>query len=317
MADHVEVTGTGSAGAVPDVVVLDVRVQCEAPDVAGALAAAAERVVAALQGGADHGWRSATGAHDGHGRVDPLGPGRGRRLHRAPDGAPARRDRERVGDLLSAWPVPGTPSVSTGSRLEVADRGPLVERARTAAFEDARAVAEQYADLAGRALGHALRVVEPDERAEIRTQTPCRFRRWTRAAGCRSKPASRPSRRRHRAFRAGLTDELGRRPRLVRVRAAGVLPPPARILRLRILSTVACLILVVFNAVIEVWPMVAMNIVLAAINVFFITRMLRERGDEQAYAVLPVRRDDTYLHHFLAFTARTSTGTSRCLGRER
>ena len=74
----------------------------------------------------------------------------------------------------------------------------------------------------------------------------------------------------------------------------------ARILRLRVLNTVACLILVVFNAVIEVWPMVAMNIVLAAINVFFITRMLRERGDEHAYVVLPVRPDDTYLHHFLA-----------------
>ena len=45
--------------------------------------------------------------------------------------------------------------------------------------------------------------------------------------------------------------------------------------------------------------MVAMNIVLAAINLFFIARMLRERGDEQAYAVLPVREDDAYLNHFL------------------
>ena len=73
----------------------------------------------------------------------------------------------------------------------------------------------------------------------------------------------------------------------------------ARILRLRVLNTVACVILVVFNALIGVWPMVAMNIVLAAINLFFIVRMLRERGDEQAYAVLPVREDDAYLTHFL------------------
>lgn len=74
----------------------------------------------------------------------------------------------------------------------------------------------------------------------------------------------------------------------------------ARILRLRVLNTVACLILIVFNAMIGVWPMVAMNVVLAGINTFFIVRLLRERGDDQAYAVLPVREDDAYLHHFLA-----------------
>ncbi len=74
----------------------------------------------------------------------------------------------------------------------------------------------------------------------------------------------------------------------------------ARILRLRVLNTVACVILIVFNALIGVWPMVAMNIVLAAINLFFILRMLRERDDEQAYVVLPVRQDDAYLTHFLA-----------------
>ena len=73
----------------------------------------------------------------------------------------------------------------------------------------------------------------------------------------------------------------------------------ARILRLRVLNTLACVILVVFNALIGVWPMVAMNIVLAAINVFFIVRMLRERDDEVSYAVLPVREDDAYLTHFL------------------
>ena len=73
----------------------------------------------------------------------------------------------------------------------------------------------------------------------------------------------------------------------------------ARILRLRVLNTVACVILIAFNALIGVWPMVAMNIVLAAINLFFIVRMLRERDDEQAYTVLQVREDDAYLTHFL------------------
>lgn len=74
----------------------------------------------------------------------------------------------------------------------------------------------------------------------------------------------------------------------------------ARILRLRILNTVACLILIVFNAMIGVWPMVAMNVVLAAINLYFIVRLLRERTDDEAYAVLPVREDDAYLTHFIA-----------------
>ena len=73
----------------------------------------------------------------------------------------------------------------------------------------------------------------------------------------------------------------------------------ARILRLRVLNTVACVILVVFNALVGVWPMVAMNVVLAAINLYFIAQMLRERGDDQAYAVLPVHEDDAYLTHFL------------------
>ncbi|MGB7819181.1 MAG: hypothetical protein WBL35_10700 [Ornithinibacter sp.] len=73
----------------------------------------------------------------------------------------------------------------------------------------------------------------------------------------------------------------------------------ARILRLRILNTVACVILVVFNALVGVWPMVAMNIVLAAINLYFITTMLRERSDDEAYSVLEVPEHDTYLQHFL------------------
>ena len=168
MADHVEVTGTGTAGAVPDVVVLDVRVQCEAPDVAGALAGAAERVVAALQAAADHGVAERDRRTTGMGvstRWDREG--------RAVVGYTAHqtlrllvRDRERVGDVLSACAgAAGDAFGLDGVTLEVADRAPLLERARTAAFEDARAVAEQYADLAGRALGHALRVTEPADHA--------------------------------------------------------------------------------------------------------------------------------------------------------
>ncbi|HET7760956.1 MAG TPA: hypothetical protein VFL46_01265 [Phycicoccus sp.] len=78
----------------------------------------------------------------------------------------------------------------------------------------------------------------------------------------------------------------------------------ARILRLRVLNTVACVILTVFNAIIGVWPMVAMNVALAAINSWFIVRMLRQRHDEHAYDVLEVQESDAYFQHFLGVHAR-------------
>lgn len=71
------------------------------------------------------------------------------------------------------------------------------------------------------------------------------------------------------------------------------------VLRLRLLNLVACLILVVFNAFIEVWPMVAMNVVLSAINLWFIVQMVRERHDETAFEVLEVSPSDEYLRHVL------------------
>ena len=73
----------------------------------------------------------------------------------------------------------------------------------------------------------------------------------------------------------------------------------ARVLRLRVLNTVACIVLVFFNAVIEVWPMVAMNVVLAAINLSFIAALLRGRHDETVYEVIEVDEDDAYLAHFV------------------
>ncbi|MDQ4054722.1 MAG: hypothetical protein M3237_18785 [Actinomycetota bacterium] len=74
----------------------------------------------------------------------------------------------------------------------------------------------------------------------------------------------------------------------------------ARVLRFRTLNLAACLILLVFNAFIEVWPMVGMNAVLAAINVFFIIRLLREQHDEDVFGVIEVGTHDHYLRHVLA-----------------
>src|SRR4051812_38814762 len=48
-----------------------------------------------------------------------------------------------------------------------------------------------------------------------------------------------------------------------------------------------------------VWPMVAMNVVLAGINLVFIARLLRDRHDEAAFEVLQVGTADDYLRHVL------------------
>jgi hypothetical protein len=73
----------------------------------------------------------------------------------------------------------------------------------------------------------------------------------------------------------------------------------ARVLRFRLLNLVAGLMLVAFNALIGVWPMVAMNLATSAINVWFIRRLLLDRHDGSAFRVLAVKSDDAYLAHVL------------------
>ena len=72
-----------------------------------------------------------------------------------------------------------------------------------------------------------------------------------------------------------------------------------RILRLRLLNLIGCVILVGFNLAIGVWPMVGMNAVLAVINVVHLWRLLGHRHDEAEYTVLPVNEADAYLGHVL------------------
>ena len=50
-----------------------------------------------------------------------------------------------------------------------------------------------------------------------------------------------------------------------------------RMLRLRILNLIASLALVAYNAMVAVWPMVGMNLVVAAIDVYFIMKIIRAR----------------------------------------
>jgi len=73
----------------------------------------------------------------------------------------------------------------------------------------------------------------------------------------------------------------------------------SRVLRFRALNLVACLILLVFNGLIEVWPMVGMNAVLAAINIWFLVALSRERHDEEVFDVVEVNVHDEYFRHIL------------------
>lgn len=76
-----------------------------------------------------------------------------------------------------------------------------------------------------------------------------------------------------------------------------------RVLRFRLLNIVACTVLVAFNALLGIWPMVAMNVVLFSINLWFIVRLLHDRHDETAFEVLEVNPDDSYLRHILRMNA--------------
>lgn len=73
-----------------------------------------------------------------------------------------------------------------------------------------------------------------------------------------------------------------------------------RLFRLRLLNLMACVILTVFNAALGIWPMVAMNLALSAINLWYLVQMLRERHDVAAFTALHVPADDAYLCHVLS-----------------
>jgi hypothetical protein len=77
----------------------------------------------------------------------------------------------------------------------------------------------------------------------------------------------------------------------------------SRVLRFRVLNLTACALLAVYNAVLSVWPMVAMNAVLCGINLYFIRKLLAERHSPAAYEVLEVPPGDPFLSRFLRIHA--------------
>jgi hypothetical protein len=72
-----------------------------------------------------------------------------------------------------------------------------------------------------------------------------------------------------------------------------------RLLRLRLLNLAGSLILIGYNAGARVWPMVGLNVTLAAINIWQLYRLLSTRHDENTYAVVEVATDDGFLAHVL------------------
>ncbi|MDT9593804.1 hypothetical protein RDV89_12045 [Nocardioides zeae] len=72
-----------------------------------------------------------------------------------------------------------------------------------------------------------------------------------------------------------------------------------RVLRFRLLNAAATVTLATFNLLIQVWPMVAMNVVLLTINLWFLARMRRRPQQEQGFTVLAVGSGDAYLNHVL------------------
>lgn len=75
----------------------------------------------------------------------------------------------------------------------------------------------------------------------------------------------------------------------------------SRLLRLRALNLVGCLVLIGYNTVLHVWPMVGLNVVLAVINVWYLVQLVATRHDERTYQVVGVGTGDD----FLAYVLRT------------
>lgn len=77
----------------------------------------------------------------------------------------------------------------------------------------------------------------------------------------------------------------------------------ARVWRFRVMNLVGSLLATAYNAVFGIWAFAVMNGVISAIDVYWLWRLRRERGDGDVYAVVEVAPDDAYLRHVLAVHA--------------
>lgn len=69
--------------------------------------------------------------------------------------------------------------------------------------------------------------------------------------------------------------------------------------RFRTVNLVGSVIATAYNAVLGIWPFVAMNAAIAVINVYWLVRLHRERFVTRAYRTVPARLQDGYVQHLL------------------
>lgn len=157
--DTVVVVGTGRAGAAPDTLVLDLRLEGHGSTVAAALEALTRASRACHDALPEVSLRThGLGVHPRH---DHSGTGRvvGHTAYQSLQVRTA--DPSGVGDLVSRLSqVVGDALGVDGLRAELSGTTELERRARELAFADARARAEQYAALADRAVVGVLKVRE-------------------------------------------------------------------------------------------------------------------------------------------------------------
>ncbi|SDB91032.1 hypothetical protein SAMN05216410_0857 [Sanguibacter gelidistatuariae] len=72
-----------------------------------------------------------------------------------------------------------------------------------------------------------------------------------------------------------------------------------RIVRLRVINLVGCIILIVFNTLAGVWPMMGLNVGLAVINVYHLRKLLLARHSPAQYTVLAADPGEEYLRYLL------------------
>lgn len=72
-----------------------------------------------------------------------------------------------------------------------------------------------------------------------------------------------------------------------------------RILRLRALNLVGCVVLIVYNGLNQIWPMLGLNIVLGGINIWQLRKLITTRHDDATYLVIEVEPAGEMLRHVL------------------
>ncbi len=77
----------------------------------------------------------------------------------------------------------------------------------------------------------------------------------------------------------------------------------ARVARFRWINLAGALAATAYNAIVGIWPFVAMNAAITIIDIYWLRRLYREADDPDVYQVIAARPDDPYVAHLLAVHA--------------